>query len=66
MRRFRLLCVGLLLALLSSACSVTRYIPEGEYLLQRVKIENDRTVPRKERIKRDELAKYIRQTPNKR
>lgn len=49
-----------------SACSVTRHIPEGEYLLSRVKIENDRSIPRKERIPKEELAKYIRQTPNKR
>lgn len=66
MARFRLICALLLLALMSSACSVTRHIPNGEYLLSRVKIEDDRSVPRKERIKRDELAKYIRQTPNKR
>ena len=66
MARFRLIYALLLLALMSSACSVTRHIPNGEYLLSRVKIEDDRSVPRKERIKRDELAKYIRQTPNKR
>lgn len=66
MRQLRLIGMLLLLALMSSACSVTRHIPNGEYLLYRVKIEDDRSVPRKERIKRDELAKYIRQSPNKR
>ncbi len=61
--RYLLLC---LLGLLGSACSVTRHIPDGEYLLQSVRIENDRSTPRKERIPKEELAKYIRQQPNKR
>lgn len=63
--RCRILLVAAL-GLLSSACSVTRHIPEGQYLLQKVKIEADKTVPRKERITAEELEKYIRQTPNKR
>ncbi len=67
MRRDRRLLFRLcLLALCCQACSVTRHIPEGEYLLQRVRIEDDRSVPRKERIRREELEKYIRQQPNKR
>lgn len=49
-----------------SACSVTRQIPEGQYLLRKVKIEDDRTVPRRDRILASELEKYVRQTPNKR
>lgn len=49
-----------------SACSVTRYLPEGTYLVQRVKIEDDKTTPRKERIPASDLEKYVRQTPNKR
>ena len=61
--RYLLLC---LLGLLGSACSVTRHIPDGEYLLQSVRIENDRSTPRKVRIPKEELAKYIRQQPNKR
>lgn len=66
MRSLRTLLWFVGLGMLCSACSVTRHIPEGEYLLSRVKIENDRTVPRKERIPKEDLAKYIRQTPNKR
>ena len=62
----RLLWICSLSALVGSACSVTRHIPEGEYLLQRVRIENDRSVPRRERIPKEELEKYIRQQPNKR
>ncbi|MDE6045981.1 MAG: hypothetical protein K2G10_01605, partial [Alistipes sp.] len=59
----------LLAAVLSSvcsACSVTRHIPEGSYFLQKVSVEDDRTVPRKERIASADLEKYVRQTPNKR
>ena len=51
--------------LLFAACSVTRDLPQNDYLLQRVKIEEDRSVPRDERIKSQEVTKYIRQTPNK-
>ena len=54
------------LGLLGSACSVTRHIPEGQYLVQQVKIEDDRATPRRERITASDLEKYIRQTPNKR
>ena len=64
-RLLRLLCV-LLPCLMATACNVTRQIPDGEYLLQRVRIENDKTVPRKERIPKEELSKFIRQQPNKR
>ena len=55
-----------LLGLLCSACSVTRHIPEGEYFLQKVRIEDDRSTPRKERITASDMEKYVRQTPNKR
>ena len=60
--------IGLLalLGFASSACSVTRRLPEGEYLLQKVTVERDNSVPRKERIPVEELEKYIRQAPNKR
>ena len=58
--------VAVVLLLIGSACSVTRHLPEGQYLLQRVKIEPDRTAPRDERIPASELEKYVRQSPNKR
>ena len=54
------------LGLLGSACSVTRHIPEGQYLVQQVKIEDDKSTPRRERITASDLEKYVRQTPNKR
>lgn len=54
------------LGFLCPACSVTRHIPEGSYLLQKVTVEEDKETPRRERITADELERYIRQTPNKR
>ncbi len=56
----------LVLGLFGSACSVTRHIPEGQYLLQKVTIEDDRSLPRRDRISSADLEKYVRQTPNKR
>lgn len=66
MRRARHIATGLVLGLLLAACSVTRYIPDGSYLVQKVVIEEDKQTPRKERIMPDEMEKYIRQSPNKR
>ncbi len=56
----------LLLGILCSACSVTRKLSDGEYFLQRVRIEDDKQTPRHERITPPELEQYVRQTPNKR
>ena len=58
--------VAAMLGLICSACSVTRKIPEGQYLLQKVKIDADKSTPRKERITAADFEKYVRQTPNKR
>jgi len=66
MQRIVKLLAVVLLGVVAGACSVTRYIPEGHYLLQRVTIEDDQNTPRKERIMADDLEKYVRQTPNKR
>ena len=54
------------LGLAGSACSVTRHIPEGQYFLQKIRIEDDKATPRQERIPASDLEKYVRQTPNKR
>lgn len=48
-----------------SSCSVTRRIPEGSYLLKRNTVEVDRQAPRRERISSTELARSIRQSPNR-
>ena len=55
----------LLLSILCSACSVTRKLSQGEYLLQRVEIDADHSVPKTERIGSLTLEEYVRQTPNK-
>ena len=65
-RALRRVVILLMSALIGSACSVTRYIPEGSYLLHKVNVETDREAPRKERISKAEFEKFIRQTPNKR
>ena len=66
MREWRLLIVICVLGIFCSACSVTRRLSQGEYLLQKVKIEDDKSVPKSERITPLELEQYVRQTPNKR
>jgi len=65
MRPLLRFCVVVVLGTLSTACSVVRKLPEGEYLVQKVKIEEDKTQPKEERITASELERYIRQTPNK-
>ncbi|MBR4849525.1 MAG: hypothetical protein IKV09_01190, partial [Alistipes sp.] len=54
------------MALMFVSCNVTSLLPSNEYLLQKVKVEEDKDIPRRERIKSDEVTRYIRQTPNKR
>ena len=54
----------LLTGIVFSSCSVTRNLQPGQYLLQKVVIEDDRSVPREERIDAEELEEYIRQMPN--
>lgn len=62
----RLILIAAALSFICSACSVTRHIPPGQYLVQTVTVENDKSSPKKERIPASELEKYVRQTPNKR
>lgn len=50
-----------LLALLVSACSPTKHVPAGSYLLDRVKIETDN-----KDVKPEDLKSYLRQEPNHR
>ena len=65
MRRLLYIVCCVVLGAMLSACSVTRLIPSNEYLLQRVKIDEDKSAPRAERIKSEEVTKYLRQKPNK-
>ena len=45
--------------LLFASCNLTKYVPDGEYLLDKVNIKTDN-----KDIKRDDLKEYLRQTPN--
>lgn len=66
MRRWiYIVCCVALVALLSG-CGITRKLPSDAYLLQKVKIDEDKSVPRDERVKSDEVTRYLRQKPNKR
>lgn len=64
----RVIRIGIIVVLgfFCPACSVTRHIPEGSYLLQKVTVREDKETPRRQRITADELERYVRQTPNKR
>ncbi|MFR9649196.1 MAG: BamA/TamA family outer membrane protein [Rikenellaceae bacterium] len=54
------------LAWIATSCGVTRNIPQGEYLLQKVKIESDSTLHRNpHQISSSVLDRYVRQSPNK-
>ena len=58
-----LLSVGVAIAAIS--CGVTSSLTDGEYLLSKVEVKADKSVPRSERITFEE-DRYIRQLPNKR
>lgn len=49
--------------LVLSACSISKFVPEGEYVLRHNIIETDKSVPREERIPQEEISKYIKQNP---
>lgn len=49
----------LLLVLLASACNTTKYVPENEYLLNKVQVTADT-----KDIPKDEIKSYVRQLPN--
>ncbi|MFI3287862.1 MAG: BamA/TamA family outer membrane protein [Rikenellaceae bacterium] len=54
----------LTIALLLYGCSATRYVPEGESLLRRNKLEI--TKPKKATLDKAALEEYIQQSPNRR
>lgn len=49
----------ILFIVLLSSCSTTKFVPEGEYLLDKVKIKCDT-----KEFNNSELSEYLRQTPN--
>lgn len=42
-----------------TSCKVTKFVPDGGYLLDKVEIETE-----KESVKKEELTRYLRQKPN--
>ena len=56
-RFIRFLCLVALVSL--CACRVTKFVPDGSYLLDKVTIET-----KGREVKKDELQKYVRQAPN--
>jgi hypothetical protein len=57
--KIRFLSFLLVLILMLSACRSTKYVPDGEYLLDKVNIKTDNAD-----IKREAMKDYLRQTPN--
>ncbi|WP_163629507.1 BamA/TamA family outer membrane protein [Paludibacter sp. 221] len=55
--RFCWFCIVFLLVF--SSCKVTKFVPEGEYLLDKVEIKTEQ-----QKVKKEDLERYIRQTPN--
>ena len=54
--RYALLATAILLL---ASCSATKYVPEGSYLLDEVRIQTDNR-----EIKPSSLSMYVRQNPN--
>jgi outer membrane protein assembly factor BamA len=50
----------IILSLIITSCSSTRYVPEGEYLLTRNKINIEGKL-----VEKDEIKSYLKQRPNK-
>ncbi len=55
------ICGVILICVLMAACSPTRHVPQGSYLLDHVKIETDDKA-----LKKGSLKNYLRQEPNHR
>ncbi len=53
--------LSVFIILLSVGCNPTKYIPEDDYLLDKVRIEK-----KKDKIKPQEIKSYLKQNPNKR
>ena len=54
--------VGVALMVAAAACSSTKHVPQGQYLLDKVKVEVDDRGD----VKETELYNFLRQTPNHR
>lgn len=65
MKRLTAILLSISACLAWQGCSVTRRIPDGEYMVQKVSVEDDRDIPHRERIPASELSRYVRQTAGK-
>lgn len=65
-RVLRLLLISLVAVVLCTACSITRDLPQGSYLLSKVTIVPDKETPRKDRLTQEDLELYVRTQPTKR
>ena len=59
MNQFRTYIFTIIISLLLGGCSVGKFIPEGQYLLDEVHISSDNS-----EIKSSEMYSYVRQKPN--
>ena len=66
MRRWGYILCCVVLGVSLSACNITQLIPSNSYFLQKAKIVEDESAPRDERVKSDDVTRYLRQKPNKR
>lgn len=55
--------LSLVVVFLTAACSITRYVPEGDYLLGQVKVKTDGQY---QDINTSTMHNYVRQNPNSR
>ena len=55
--------LSLVVVFLTAACSITRYVPEGDYLLGQVKVKTDGQY---QDINTSTMRNYVRQNPNSR
>ncbi len=53
-------------AVFAAGCSVTRHVPDGSYLLTKNTVVADKDTPKADRVKADDVERYIRQSPNSR
>ena len=53
---------------LAGACSVTKHVPQGSYLLTRndIRIERNRELSKQERVTKADLEEFVRQHPTQR
>lgn len=54
------------LVVLLTSCNATRRLSEGQYLLNKVTIEEDKLAPKAERVHASEVRRYVKQSRNKR